>query len=103
ESPRGGDLVVGPVLGQAHLGAGPGMGCPAFGLQTGYPDIALAAELDDGALGHRLGQRFAMPVLAVFVLVEPAALAGAGDDHRRPVCAGGARERLVDLAEVVPV
>ena len=52
---------------------------------------------------HRLGQRPAVPALAVLDLVEAAALAGAGDDHRGLVRLGGPGERAVDLAQVVAV
>ena len=44
-----------------------------------------------------------MPALSVLDFVEPAALAGAGQDHGGPVRAGHVAEGLLDLTEVVAV
>ena len=103
EGQPGGDLGAQFIAGQAHLAVGPGPGGPGLRRQPDDRDLAFPAQLDDGPLSHVRGQRPAVPALAVLDLVEPAALAGAGQDHGGPVGFGRVAERFVDLAEVVPV
>ena len=100
----GGDLGAQLVAGQAHLAdwaADPG--CPASGSGPLTVEVPFPAQLDDGPLGHFRGQRLAVPVLAVLDLGEPAALTGPGEDHRGLARAAHGGERLVDLAQVMPV
>jgi hypothetical protein len=102
EGPPGGDLGARLVTRQAHLAAGPDPGGPAFRLRPVDDEVALAAQLGDGPLSHLRGQRPAVPALTVLDLGEPAALAGAGQDHGGLARLAHGGERLVDFVEVVP-
>ena len=67
--------------------------------------VADAAELGDGPVGHVGRERLAVPAVLVLDLGEALALDRLGQDHRRPAARGvpGERHRLVDGGEVVPV
>ncbi len=103
EGQPGGDFGAELVAGQAHFAAGPDPGGGRLRPRPGDRDVAFPAQLDDGPLGHFRGQRPAVPALAVLHLGEPLSLEGAGQDHRGLARVAHGRERLVDLAEVVPV
>ena len=103
EGQPGGDLGTQLIAGQAHLAAGPDPGGPGLRPRPADREVPLPAQLDDGPLGHLRRQRPAVPALAVLHLGEPAALTGPGQDHGGLARAAHRGERLVDLAEVMPV
>src|SRR5208283_2203526 len=92
---------------QLHLGLAVGRAARVRLAGHGAPDeqVALAAEFDDGPLGHLRRQRLAVPVLAVLDLGEAVALEGPGQDDGRLLSAEvpGLAQGPVDRGDVVPV
>src|ERR1700690_1036710 len=81
----GGHLLAELVSRQLNVGAvGRGRyACRLFRQRTADEEVTLAAELDDGAFGHLVRQRLAVPALPVLDLGEAAALERAGQDDGR--------------------
>src|SRR5581483_2950953 len=76
---------------------------PAIGLLRLERPRRLVAELGEGLLGLLGGERLPVPALLVLEERDALPLDRAGDDRRGPARVAGARERVVDLGEIVSV